>query len=73
MAGMKKVERILTDEVKGGFRMTFECEQGEIFQFLTTEAQVNDLIEELDELLGSDDADEAGDDEKEHVGEEQPS
>ena len=73
MAGMKKVERILTDEVNGGFRMTFECEQGEIFQFLTTEAQVNDLIEELDELLGSDDADEADDGEKEHIGEEQPS
>ena len=72
MAGMKKVERILTDEVNGGFRMTCECEQGEIFQFFTTGAQVNDLIEELDELL-ADDADEAGDDEKEHVGEEQPS
>jgi hypothetical protein len=73
MAGMKKVERILTDEVKGGLRMTFECEQGEIFQFLTTDAQVNDLIEELDELLAGDDADEPSDDEKEHVGEEQPS
>ncbi|KQP33768.1 hypothetical protein ASF49_07825 [Methylobacterium sp. Leaf104] len=74
MTPTKKLARVLTDEAEGGYRLTFEASDGEIFRIVATEDQVNDLIDELDELIG-DDADEKPDltDEEEHVGEEQPS
>ncbi|WP_019905941.1 hypothetical protein [Methylobacterium sp. 77] len=74
MTSIKKLARVLTDETEGGYRLTFESVDGEIVQFLATEDQVNDLIDELDELIG-DDADEKPEltEEEEHVSEEQPS
>ncbi|KQO50410.1 MULTISPECIES: hypothetical protein [unclassified Methylobacterium] len=70
----KKLARVLTDETAGGYRLTIETVDGEIFRILATEDQVNDLIDELDELVG-DDADDipALSEEEERVGEEQPS
>ncbi|MCC0805875.1 hypothetical protein FPV16_06490 [Methylobacterium sp. W2] len=74
MTPTKKLARVLTDETDGGYRLTIETVDGEIFRILASEDQVNDLIDELDELIG-DDADEkpALTEEEEHVGEEQPS
>ena len=74
MTPTKKLARVLTDETEGGYRLTIETADGEIFRVLATEDQVNDLIDELDELVG-DDADETPPltEEEEHVGEEQPS
>lgn len=74
MTPTKKLARVLTDETEGGYRLTFESVDGEIFRILATEDQLNDLIDELDELIG-DDADEKPElsEEEEHVGEEQPS
>lgn len=74
MTPTKKLARVLTDETQGGYRLTIETVDGEIFRVLATEDQVNDLIDELDELVG-DDADDIPvlSEEEEHVGEEQPS
>ncbi|MBX9930905.1 MAG: hypothetical protein K2Y56_05120 [Methylobacterium sp.] len=70
----KKLARVLTDKTEGSYRLTFESVDGEIYRILATENQVNDLIDELDELVG-DDADKGPEltEEEEHVGEEQPS
>ncbi|MER2265576.1 hypothetical protein [Methylobacterium oxalidis] len=57
MSPIKKLARVLTDEVQGEFRITLEAEGGETFQVAATEQQIADLIDELDDLLG-DDADE---------------
>ncbi|GEP07813.1 hypothetical protein [Methylobacterium oxalidis] len=57
MASIKKLTRVLTDEVHGEFRITLEAEGGETFRVAATEQQIADLIDELDDLLG-DDADE---------------
>lgn len=74
MTPTKKLARVLTDATEGGYRLTFEAVDGEIFRILATEDQVNDLIEELDELIGDDaDAQPELTEEEEHVGEEQPS
>lgn len=54
MIATKKLTRVLTDETEGGYRLTFECVDGEIFRILASEDQVNDLIDELDELIGDD-------------------
>ncbi|NEU15016.1 hypothetical protein G3T14_23520 [Methylobacterium sp. BTF04] len=74
MHSTKKLARVLTDEVEGGYRLTFEAVDGEIFHILATKDQVDNLIDELDELVG-DDADEKPEltEEEEHVSEEQPS
>jgi hypothetical protein len=74
MASTKTLARVLTDETEGGYRLTFESTDGQIFRIFATEDQVNDLIDELDELVG-DDADERPEltEEEEHVSEEQPS
>lgn len=74
MTATKKLARVLTDETEGGYRLTFESVDGEIFRILATEDQVNDLIDELDELIGDDaEAEPELTEEQEHVGEEQPS
>ncbi|WP_132256113.1 hypothetical protein [Methylobacterium segetis] len=57
MAPIKRLARVLTDEVHGEFRLTLEAEDGATFQVSATEQQIADLIDELDDLLG-DDADE---------------
>ncbi|AWN44382.1 hypothetical protein [Methylobacterium durans] len=57
MAPIKRLARVLTDEVHGEFHITLEAEGGETFQVAATEQQIADLIDELDDLLG-DDADE---------------
>ena len=49
MTPTKKLARVLTDETDGGYRLTIETVDGEIFRVLATEDQVNDLIDELDE------------------------
>ena len=74
MASTKTLARVLTDETEGGYRLTFESTDGQIFRIFATEDQVNDLIDELDELVG-DDADERPEltEEEEHVSEEQSS
>lgn len=50
----KKLVRMLSDEIGGEFHLTFENEVGEVFRVRVTEQQIEDLIEELDELLGDD-------------------
>lgn len=72
MAPTKKLARVLADEVKEGYRLTFEATDGEIFRILATEDQLGDLADEIDELLSEDDSDDLTE-EQEHVGEEQPS
>ncbi|MGH1572686.1 hypothetical protein ACRAWG_20955 [Methylobacterium sp. P31] len=54
MTTPKKLARMLSDEIRGEFHLTFENEDGEVFRVRATEQQVMDLIEELDELLGDD-------------------
>jgi hypothetical protein len=60
MSTIRKLARILTDEVHGEFHITLEAQDGETFQVCATETQVQDLIVELDALIG-DDADEEDD------------
>ena len=50
----KKLARMLSDEIRGEFHLTFENEDGEVFRVRATEQQVAGLIEDLDELLGDD-------------------
>ena len=50
----KKLARMLSDEIRGEFHLTFEYEDGEVFRVRATEQQVAGLIEDLDELLGDD-------------------
>lgn len=54
---IKRLARVLINEVHGEFLITFEDEDGEAFQVAATEQQIAGLIDELDDLLG-DDADE---------------
>ena len=58
MAPVKKLARALTDEVEGGYRITLEMDDGQIFRVFATEDQLSDLADEFDELLGDDDAEE---------------
>ncbi|WP_457108689.1 hypothetical protein [Methylobacterium sp. P5_C11] len=50
----KKLVRMLADEIRGEFHLTFENEDGEVFRVRVTEQQVAGLIQDLDELLGDD-------------------
>jgi hypothetical protein len=50
----KKLARMLSDEIRGEFHLTFENEDGDVFRVRVTEQQVAGLIEDLDELLGDD-------------------
>ena len=50
----KKLARMLSDEIRGEFHLTFENEDGGVFRVRATEQQVAGLIEDLDELLGDD-------------------
>ena len=50
----KKLARMLSDEIRGEFHLTFENEDGEVFRVRATEQQVAGLIEDLDQLLGDD-------------------
>ncbi len=50
----KKLARMLSDEIRGEFHLTFENEDGEVFRVRVTEQQVAGLIEDLDQLLGDD-------------------
>lgn len=52
MTPPKKLARMLSDEIRGEFHLTFENEDGEVFRVRATEQQVTALIEDLDELLG---------------------
>lgn len=54
MRAPKRLSRVLSDEVHGEFHLTFEAEDGEVFRISVTEKQVEDLIQELDDLLGDD-------------------
>lgn len=54
MTPPKKLARMLSDEIRGEFHLTFENEDGEVFRVRATEQQVTALIEDLDELLGDD-------------------
>ena len=58
MNPIKRLARVLTNEVHGEFLITLEDEDGEAFQVAATEQQIANLIQELDELLGDDDDDE---------------
>lgn len=76
MAPTKKLARVLADEIKEGYRLTFEAMDGEVFRIIATEDQLNDLADEIDELLGDDVPEELTEEqeqEQERVGEEQPS
>jgi hypothetical protein len=54
MTPPKKLARMLSDEIRGEFHLTFENDDGEVFRVRATEQQVTALIEDLDELLGDD-------------------
>ena len=54
MNPIKRLARVLTDEVHGEFHLTLETEDGATFRVCATEKQISDLIQELDELLGDD-------------------
>lgn len=69
MAPIKKLTRVLTDEVHGEFRITLEAEGGETFQVVATEQQIADLIDQLDDFL-VDDADEDAVTEHKEMGDE---
>ena len=57
MNPIKKLSRILTDEVRGEFHLTLEAEDGQTFQVRATEQQITGLIQELEELLSNDEED----------------
>ena len=54
MRAPRKLARVLSDEIHGKYHLTFEAEDGEVFRISATQQQVEDLIQELDELLGDD-------------------
>ena len=54
MSPIRKLARILTDEVHGALHITLEADDGETFQVSATQAQVEDLIVELDALIADD-------------------
>ena len=54
MRAPKRLARVLSDEIHGEYHLTFEAEDGEAFQVSATQQQIEDLIQELDELLGDD-------------------
>ena len=54
MRAPKKLARVLSDEIRGEYHLTFEGEDGEVFRISATQQQIEDLIQELDELLGDD-------------------
>lgn len=54
MRAPKKLARVLSDEIHGEYHLTFEAEDGEVFRIRATQQQVEDLIQELDDLVGDD-------------------
>jgi hypothetical protein len=54
MSPIKKLARILTDEIRGEFDLTFEAEDGQIFRFRATEEQIVDLIRDPEKILKDD-------------------
>lgn len=54
MRAPKKLARFLSDEIHGEYHLTLEAEDGEVFRIRATQSQIEDLIQELDDLLGDD-------------------
>ncbi|KQT13988.1 hypothetical protein ASG40_19365 [Methylobacterium sp. Leaf399] len=74
MSTMKILTRVMTEEVEGGYRLTIETDDGQLLRVFATENQLSDLADDLDDVLGGDDADPKDlTEEEEHVSEEQPS
>ncbi|MCE4223405.1 hypothetical protein HCU64_06545 [Methylobacterium sp. C25] len=73
MIPIKKLARVLTDQVEGGFHLTLEAEGGEIFRVFLTEGQMGDLADEIDEVLSEDDVEDNTAQADEPTTEEQPS
>ncbi|GJD71516.1 hypothetical protein [Methylobacterium gnaphalii] len=73
MTPTKKLARVLTNEVEGGFHLTLEAQDGEIFRIFLTEDQMGDLADEIDEVLSDDDNENLTAKADEPTTEEQPS
>ncbi|KQP88971.1 hypothetical protein [Methylorubrum extorquens] len=70
MKSLKKLARVLTEELHGEFCLTLEAEDGEAFGIRMTEKQIEDLIQELDDLLGDDTDEEDAATERKEMGDE---
>ncbi|GEP07710.1 hypothetical protein [Methylobacterium oxalidis] len=50
----RKLARFAADEVQGAYQITLESDDGESLQVLATAQQIEELMRDLDELLGRD-------------------
>ncbi|MDP4006216.1 hypothetical protein [Methylobacterium sp. NEAU K] len=51
MSPIRKLDRVLTEEVSAGCQLTIEDENGEAYQIVATESQIKALIEDLSAYL----------------------
>ncbi|MER2264080.1 hypothetical protein [Methylobacterium oxalidis] len=50
----RKLARFIADEVQGAYQITLESDDGEALQVLATAQQIEELMRDLEELLGRD-------------------
>lgn len=71
MTPMKILARALAEEVDGGYRITMESDDGEVFCAFATENQMTEFADKVRDLIRDETSELT--EEEEHVSEEQPS